>query len=553
MNKNSVLLLTIFLAVSSLKIIISQFIQVPTMFSDEYVYFKTAHDFFFGNTIASSVYPPLYSILISPAFLAGNGYSAYFFAKVINAFLTTAVIFPSFFIARGFLNSKKSVLVSILVAFIPSHFVSSFSIMSENLFYLLFLVSFYFIYKTIRQKSFAWGVAAGLLAGLTTLTKFSGIILVIVMFFAFLYALVKKEIGNAKLVLIPLVISSLLAALWLFRNFLSGKFEITSTLGSYAMEITHPSFSLASFVTWTVLYTGILVLSLFFILFFYNIKSAGFAIKSQNEYLLLFNVLLILTAIVTIIVAANHAAVSAVKSSTSLPWTITGRAIGRYIYCLLPLFIINGFVGFTNNKTKIESKSILTVLAVITLISSQLVFFQMLPINNSNLSWLGVMALALNKLTSNITIISITFAVILLCMLYFSFKISYKINFSRLFVGILFLFLLTSALAVGVTYYRSEKIWLPLEQTQLGIWLSENSDHSSVLLIDKRDCSTYDLRNADTLCSKNDGSNLIGFWFNGKVMVSDTFENADFIASKHDFNLPVLKETKSGIKIYEAR
>jgi len=552
MNKNVTLLLTIFIIISSLKIAISRFISVPTMFSDEYFYFKMAHDLFFEHAITSSSYPPMYSLIISPAFLSGNGYSAYFFAKVINSFLSTAIIFPSFLIVREFLSSKKAVLISLLIAFIPSHFVSSFYILSENLFYLLFLTSFYCIYKTIQKKTFAWSFGAGLLISLTILTKFSGIALIIVLFFAFFYALVKKETDTAKLILVPCIMAISSLGLWLLRNFSLNGFGLPSALGVYAAEITHPHFSLASFLIWLVLYAGIIILSLFFIPFFYNIKSIDFAMKSKNKNLLLFNVLLILITIITIIIASNHSAGSVIKSQTSLPW-LTGRAIGRYVCCLLPLFIINGFIGFKNNKTKIESKLILAALIIVTLISSQLVFFQLLPINNSDLSWLGAAFLALNKLTSNIAAISIIFAAALMCMFYFSFKISDKINFSKFFAGMLCLFLFTNVLAIGVTYYRSEKIWQPLEQTQLGLWLSENSDSDSVLLIDKRDCNEYDLRNIRTLCSKNNGANLIGFWFNGKILIGDNIKDADFIVSEHDFNLSILKETANEIRIYDAK
>ena len=148
LTKKIVLLYLLFVIV---KITLSYFIPSISAFSDEYYYAKLARSFFFEqgfsiHGIKVMFYQPLYPIIISLSYIFKDMELVYFAMKAINAIVSTLVIIPSYLLAKEFLDDKKSILAAMLISLAPPMFSFSPYIMAENLFYPLFMFSFYFIY-----------------------------------------------------------------------------------------------------------------------------------------------------------------------------------------------------------------------------------------------------------------------------------------------------------------------------------------------------------------------------------------------------------------------
>ena len=89
---------------------------------------------------------------------------------------------------------------------------------------------------------------------------------------------------------------------------------------------------------------------------------------------------------------------------------------------------------------------------------------------------------------------------------------------------------------------------------QLGLWLNDYDKKISNILIDERDCtgkiSKYD---QSTLCEPSKSATVIGFWLNDNLAIGDVsnIRDVDFVITKHNMDLKLIKESNSGIKIYK--
>ncbi|MCD4666953.1 glycosyltransferase family 39 protein, partial [archaeon] len=260
-------LLIIFAVVTLLKIILSYFIPSPSAFSDSYIYAKMARSFFnFGifsvHGLPTHQYLPLYPILLSISYIFNDMTIVYSIMKVINSVLSSLIIFPTFLLAKEFLNEKKSLIVSLLVSIIPSNFAFSAFLMSENVYYTLFLFSIYFIYKSFIDKSYKYDILAGVFIALTYLTKANGLILIPVVGAVFIINLFRKKYEFKKKIVMAIVFL-LISAPWFIRNGLLFGFNITGMLGGYSSEVGK-LFGLTAiypFLSWIFLYVGFLIIA----------------------------------------------------------------------------------------------------------------------------------------------------------------------------------------------------------------------------------------------------------------------------------------------------
>ena len=141
------------------------------MFADEYNYVKMAQSILeygriFVNGNPFNHHLILYPLLLSPAYLAKNIAFVYPIMKIINAFISSLIIFPAFLIAKEFFSNRRSLLVAVLISIMPPNFAIAPYILSENLFYPLFLFTIYFIYRSFKEVNYRWDILAGLFIGL---------------------------------------------------------------------------------------------------------------------------------------------------------------------------------------------------------------------------------------------------------------------------------------------------------------------------------------------------------------------------------------------------
>ncbi len=568
MKKIYIKLIIAFILIFILKSILSSFILAPSEFADGYIYAKAARSFFFNQelTIHEEIplnYPPLYSIILSISYLFKNMNYVYLFMKMINAFISSLIVFPAFFLAREFLSNKKSFLFSILISFLPSNFSFSPYIMSENLFYPLFLTSIYFIYKSFKEEKLRYDIIASIFIALSYLTRVLSLVLLLVVGLLVIINIIKRSYNIKKLItkslayIIPFI---LITIPWLIRNLLVFD-EKKGFITNYYRTSFLTSINIDFFI-WVLLYIGLITIASGVIfLFIYLITIKDF-LKDKNLSLL--SIISLLTLSILILVSAKYSSYGIIKSAWAL-FNIIGRPIGRYIDAVLPLIILLGFIGTTFYR-KIKDKIIITnivLISIILIVSTRLIFFPLFPLNNMSLAWIGTLKYLIdlifyNKQNLEITFSLASFIIFILLFLLIPIIISIahykrKLTIKNIFIFFIIFFLSVSLLNYGLTYYNS-RIWYEGEQMQLGLWFNEYDKKISNILIDERDCTGKILKeNQSTLCEPSKSATIIGFWLNDNIIIGDVsnLDNTDFVITKHKMNLELVRETNSGIKIYK--
>lgn len=146
----------------------------PVGAMDEMSYFYYSESFYLGNTYDAFDfrYPPLYPISIIPAF-SFNGF-AYDGILLINSLLTSAIVFPIYYISRQVFNHRKSLLIAFIPTLISFNLVFPARIASENLYFPLFfwaLLAGMVNPKNQRFRIF-WDISLGVLLAALYLTRF---------------------------------------------------------------------------------------------------------------------------------------------------------------------------------------------------------------------------------------------------------------------------------------------------------------------------------------------------------------------------------------------
>ncbi len=108
----------------------------PVVFGDENPYKTLAQSLALGHgyTIGGAFfygYPPLYPLVLTPAFLFQDWYG---WLLRINVLVSSAVVFPIWWIARQFLPRRESWMAVLLGSITPFHWITTRIVMSENLF-----------------------------------------------------------------------------------------------------------------------------------------------------------------------------------------------------------------------------------------------------------------------------------------------------------------------------------------------------------------------------------------------------------------------------------
>jgi len=141
---------------------------------DEMTYFDMAESFYRGffSVAQSHHYPPLYPLAIMPALV----FREFIFEgiKFINVVLSSSIIFPAYFIARQFLNRKHSLIAVLLTCLIPYHLVYPRRILSENLYFPLFIWAVYITLTAPRNRRMRlqWDMLNGVMLAVLYLTRY---------------------------------------------------------------------------------------------------------------------------------------------------------------------------------------------------------------------------------------------------------------------------------------------------------------------------------------------------------------------------------------------
>ncbi len=553
LNKN---LIWIFCIILLAKIILSLFILSPTIFSDEYIHLKLARSFYHDSRLTVHDIPiimfPLYIIITSIANIFKDSILIYIVTKIINAVLSSLIIFPAFYLAKEFFDDKKSLLIASIISVFPASFALSPYIMNENLFYTLFLTSFYFLFRTINNNSLKNNILFGIFTSLALLTKITGVLLI----FNFLLVIfIKKDYKKSLKNLIPFILFAITIFSWVIAvtDLKLDNLTLESITAGNSRVITNYEpigliKSITLFFIWVFNHLFYILLSLFIILPLAPLITYKDILKNNKEKYLLYLSVLFLIELIFVLSFKNVRPVTEIfqKATLFIPW-FTGSILGRYIDTISPLLITLGFVGLSHLIKKINLKKYFTIGFIILILGSQALISSLFPVRNASLSWLGAIGYALNKILKNnllVFFISLFIAVVILIASYYLIK---RINLNKIPYIYITLFIFVSLISFSITFYTSLQL-TKNPYFEFSKEIRNLVEKDSTLMIDERHCVMRDIRH--TLCTKEIfsrlHSSLIGLWINSNIVTStvDRHPDADYLVSHDKLDHQLLKEYK---------
>lgn len=531
------------------KIVISLLVKSPSIFADEYYYLKMARSLFYYFNLdidgITSDYPPLYATLISFLYVLKNPEIIYPAIKIFNAFLSSLIIIPAFLIARGFFNEKKALLIAILVTLLPPFFVVSSYILSENLFYPMFLFTLFFLYKSFSEDNIKYDILAGIFLGLSYLTRVISFALIpTIISITLYYIFINKEYFQLKKKIILFFASFMVVIPWLLRNISIFGFSLNGLFG-YSTEFDAiKNFSLISGLYWIVLYLSYIILASGIVFFVFSLRS----LKHKEKNISLLFLLCFVTLAFLILQASFHSA----SYTNSGSWLV-GRPLGRYVEGVLPLLIILGVIGF--EKEKVESngnKKLLLFVSsfvfLLLIISFKLVSFSLLPLNNSSLTHIGVASIILQSINKNLPMI---FFIFISISTFFVVGIS-KIKHQKLILLALLHFAFISMLSSAVVVYNANTRWYSLEQTKIGLWFNDYDNGKSIVLFDKNDIDRNFVDSSNLFVKKERSIAVVGYWMNNDIFIDypNTNRHYDYLFTTTKQNMKLVKSSMIGENKY---
>jgi hypothetical protein len=149
----------------------------PIVMFDEVFYKENAYYLFYHKVYYDIIYPPFYSILLIPSFLFSDDF--YLGMKFLNVVYSSTSIIIIWLISRRYLSEINSLAVGLITSLMPFQYIFPKFIMSENVFYPLFLLLSYFVLKSRDSKSINFVIIAGICMGSLLLTRYYAIILLV--------------------------------------------------------------------------------------------------------------------------------------------------------------------------------------------------------------------------------------------------------------------------------------------------------------------------------------------------------------------------------------
>jgi len=577
MKKEIKFLVFLYFIIVIVKVIFSSFIPTISIFSDEYLYAKMARSFFYHGEfsihgIPTSQYLPLYPIFLSVAYLFQDMQLVYLAMKVINAFISSTIIFPAYFLTRAFTKPLTAKFTTLLIGIIPATFAFTPYLMSENLFYPLVLFSVYFLYKNFTEDKLIWKVLTGIFLALSALTRVTGLILLVVFFLVTFFQWIRRKKVNLSSFLLILFVIFLLLLPWMLRNGSAFGWSLSGILGLQGYSQLSKTFVVAP-----LLQLGIRAIVRFLFSFGYLILGAGilfgvFAILTlrksffREERMKIFLLISFLTILGFVLVTTKHGSGQHVSSLPFfLDYLLGGRIIGRYVDAALPILFILGSIGlttvsFTEKNISKATFFVASLLGITSLVS----VFSLFPVNNMSVLWLGLFVSSLQFLffgTLETTFFSwlllVFIAFFLFSLPFFFLYLSRKkwFTFKNIILSFTVFFLLLSLLNYGITFYNANTYWEPGAQNQVGKWLnSYDKDTDKIVLYDERDCVVRILKEDQRgICEPSHSATIGGFWINKEIIMGNVshLDGVDYVMSMHELPLEKIYSLER-IYVYKA-
>ncbi|MDP2182073.1 MAG: glycosyltransferase family 39 protein [Actinomycetota bacterium] len=142
----------------------------PVVFMDEAQYTDYARSLAGSLSYDGTHYPLLYPLSISVAFFCGDNFHEVI--KLLNVLYSSAIVVPAYLIARLTLERRESLACAGVLALIPFHLVLPRSVLSENLYFPLFLFAAWMVLRQPKSRPVLWDLGTGVLLGALYLTRY---------------------------------------------------------------------------------------------------------------------------------------------------------------------------------------------------------------------------------------------------------------------------------------------------------------------------------------------------------------------------------------------
>jgi len=200
-KKYSVLiyLCIIFIFLVIVKIYLSYRFPTPFVFGDEYLYASYAKEIL-QNPISffipgkDQIYPPGYSIILTPGFIFFPSVSAVYRAILaINIILSTSLIFLVFFILKNYMKEQDAFLGSILITLLPFVTINNYIIFSENLYIPALVLACLLLMISIEKKNPVLHFLTGFVIGFLPIIRALGILALLSFYLIIIYLLYNNK------------------------------------------------------------------------------------------------------------------------------------------------------------------------------------------------------------------------------------------------------------------------------------------------------------------------------------------------------------------------
>ena len=358
-NKKELLpvFLIFFAALIAKWFIVSNAAYGPTGTGDEMTYYDMADSMqrgFFSIT-QTHHYPPLYPTLLMPALMFGQ--YTYALIKLVNALLSTSIIFPTYLLSRSFLDSKKSLLPVLIACALPYHLVFPRRLVSENLYFPVFLWTTLLVHAKPAGKKDAliWDILTGVALGLLYLSRYISLVVIPMFLIAWWIKpfgeqdnLLKPSLNKILRFLLIGMIAVLVFSPWVMAAIREG-LPVKSALGfEIASKTTSRQLTLFNFFKWVYLYSSYLILisAPVLPLLLKSLSDINFKKWREANGRLIFEILAVIGGFLA--AASRHS--WRAYYNRIIPTTI----MGRYVLFLSIPFIILAFITLNNERMPLQ-------------------------------------------------------------------------------------------------------------------------------------------------------------------------------------------------------
>jgi hypothetical protein len=312
----------VFVAATAYHFLQSRGHATPTVFNDELLYAKLSQAISAGHGLAIRgehfFFPaPLAPLVQAPAWLLGSMTDAYAAAKLLNAAVMSAAVFPAYFLARRVVRPSYALLTAAAAVTTPAMVYHGY-LMSEALAYPIFLLGIATLARAVAEPSRRMAAAVPAVCALGIATRVQFLVLPI----AYVAAVAVCARGSYRRHALPVAVTALLVLILV---------AVPGALGQYG-EATHLGHDPGAIAHWA-LTTGYL---LPFSLGLAIVPGAlfGLAFMLARPHAAIDRAVAGLTVGSTALFLGQAALISAGEAD---------RPLERYLFYLTPLFFLAFF------------------------------------------------------------------------------------------------------------------------------------------------------------------------------------------------------------------